>query len=222
MGSAAEDDRRPVAVVVAHPDDETLWAGGTLLGFAGRPLFVACLCRGSDPDRAPRSGAALRELGAEGRMADVDDSPEQPPLSPGYVRDTVRRLLPEWHFGVVMTHGPGGEYTRHRRHEEVGKAARELWLRGSLRSAELWLFAYDDGGGVHLPRAADTAHRVLELPASVWERKRRIITETYGFAADSFEARTTPRAEAFWCFRGREDLRAWLQGDSRHEGAGAV
>src|SRR6187431_2896834 len=37
--------RESVAVLVAHPDDETLWAGGTLLSETNWAPFVWCACR---------------------------------------------------------------------------------------------------------------------------------------------------------------------------------
>jgi hypothetical protein len=40
----------------------------------------------------------------------------------------------------------------------------------------------------------------FELPAKVWGKKYRILTEIYGFAPDSWEAQTTPKVEAFRCF----------------------
>ena len=50
-------DKKPpkaVAVIVAHPDDETLWAGGTILSHPSWQWFIVCLCRGSDKDRGLR------------------------------------------------------------------------------------------------------------------------------------------------------------------------
>jgi hypothetical protein len=38
------------------------------------------------------------------------------------------------------------------------------------------------------------------LTEGVWLEKRRLITDLYGYDADSWEARTTPREEGFWCF----------------------
>jgi hypothetical protein len=38
------------------------------------------------------------------------------------------------------------------------------------------------------------------LTKEIWLDKRRMITETYGFGLDSWEARSTPREEGFWCF----------------------
>ena len=39
------------------------------------------------------------------------------------------------------------------------------------------------------------------LPDGIWREKYDIITKTYGFAPDSFEAKATPHEEAFWCFK---------------------
>ena len=199
-------ERLKVAVVVAHPDDETLWAGGTILSCREWECFVACLCRGYDPDRAPRFWRALARLGACGAMADVDDGPEQNPLPPRQVEREVLRMLPRTCFDIVLTHGPKGEYTRHRRHEETSRAVTALWRGGEIRANALWLFAYEDGGGRHLPRAAADAHRRKRLSDEVWLHKYEVITGIYGFDQASFEARTAPREEAFWCFEAPHEV----------------
>ena len=199
-----------VAVVVAHPDDETLWAGGTILSHPQWECFVACLCRAGDPDRAPRFFRALSELGASGNMAALDDTPEQSPLPSAEVQREILRLLPESCFDIVLTHGPKGEYTRHRRHEETSRAVTVLWQTGKIRTDALWLFAHDDGGGRHLPRAASDAHLKKALDEEIWRRKYAIITEVYGFEAQSFEARTSPREEAFWCFQSPHEMLRWM------------
>ena len=77
------------AVVVAHPDDETLWAGGTLLMSSECHWTVVTLCRRSDTDRAPKFFRVLEYLGAAGTMGDLDDGPEQNPLMPQEVREAV-------------------------------------------------------------------------------------------------------------------------------------
>jgi hypothetical protein len=45
------------------------------------------------------------------------------------------------------------------------------------------------------------SHLYIRLPQDIWEKKYRIVTETYGFGPDSFEARTTPKDEAFWAMK---------------------
>ena len=71
---------KSVAVIVAHPDDETLWAGGTILSHPEWKWFIVCLCRGNDEDRSFRFKKALKILKSEGIMGDLDDGPEQKPL----------------------------------------------------------------------------------------------------------------------------------------------
>ena len=194
-----------VAVLVAHPDDELLWCGGALLMNRGWKAFVATLCRGSDPDRSRRFAHVVQQLGAEGNMADLDDGPEQLPLERKLVRATLRALLAERSFDLVITHAPQGEYTRHLRHEEVSAAVLEMWSEGELGAAQLWLFAYDDGARRYLPRAIPNADLMLTLPDEVWREKARLIRDGYGFEQDSWEARVTPRSEAFWHVSSRAD-----------------
>jgi LmbE family N-acetylglucosaminyl deacetylase len=200
-----------VAVIVAHPDDETLWAGGTILSHPEWECYIAALCRGSDPDRSPKFHRALRQMGASGDMADLDDGAEQTPLPSAVVEGAVLSLLADNEFDLAVTHGPWGEYTRHRRHEEASSAVTGLWTAGRILADNLWLFAYEDGGGQYLPRPRRDAHRIERLDTETWTRKYSIITETYGFAPDSLEARTTPTEEAFWCFKSARELNAWLQ-----------
>jgi LmbE family N-acetylglucosaminyl deacetylase len=203
--------RESVAVLVAHPDDETLWAGGTLLSETSWSPFVCCACRAHDADRAPKFYRVLERLQARGAMADLDDSSEQPPLADERVEQALLECLPQRHFDRILTHSPLGEYTRHRRHEDVARAVLRLWLRGTLSAPELRLFAYDDDGGSRLPRALANADIVFELPLEVWERKHCLITQDYGFAEASWEARATPRSEGFFRVTTAEGATAWLE-----------
>lgn len=210
---------KSVVVIVAHPDDETLWAGGTLLHYTDWDRKVLCLCRGGDSDRAPRFFNVLQQLGADGAMADLDDGPEQRPLPEDVVMETILLLLPKGHFDLVLTHHPNGEYTRHRRHEEIGRAMIKLWYDRRISADELWVFAYEDGGRAYYPLADCNANIYFQLPADIWQSKYALMTGLYGFAPDSWEACTTPRAEAFWRFTDRQAALAWLHDKITYESA---
>ena len=194
-------DFRHCIVIIAHPDDETLWAGGTILMKPKSKWTVITLCRKSDPDRAPRFFKALERLHATGVMGDLDDGPEQTPLDARKVQATILKLLPSDKHDLIITHSPSGEYTRHRRHEETARAVKALRESGGLFAKEIWMFAYEDGGGKYLPRAIDDADFKVKLPNEIWRKKYDIIRNVYGFSPGSFEAKTTPEEEAFWCFR---------------------
>jgi LmbE family N-acetylglucosaminyl deacetylase len=191
-------EKARVVVLVAHPDDETLWAGGTLLMHGGWTTFVGTLCRAEDGDRAPKFFRALDWLGAKGAMADLDDGPAQDPLGEAQVRATLLSLVPREHFDLVLTHAPKGEYTRHLRHEEVSRSVLRMWAEGAIQSRELWLFAYQDEEGRQLPRAENDADILVDLSDEAWTVKRNLLTQIYGFVPQSWEVQTNPRREAFW------------------------
>jgi LmbE family N-acetylglucosaminyl deacetylase len=202
---------KSVALIVAHPDDETLWAGGTILSHPLWSFFVVSLCRASDSDRAPKFSSALKILKAEGNMGDLDDEPDQKPLDDNVVEELILKLLPQKHFDLIISHNPSGEYTRHLRHEEVSRAVLRLWIRGKISGNTLWTFAYEDGGKKYYPKPVESANIYRLLTKHIWLRKYRIITETYGFEKNGFEAETTPRAEAFWEFTNTNEANKWLK-----------
>lgn len=201
---------KTVAIIVAHPDDETLWAGGTILSHPMWNCFVVSLCRKNDPDRAPRFYESLKILKSSGIMGDLEDGPNQIPLEKTEVEQAILRLLPPQHFDLIISHNPSGEYTRHIRHEEVGEAVINLWNTEKISASEIRLFAYEDGHRKYLPKAVENAAIYRSLTKRIWHQKYSIITEIYGFEKESWEAKTTPVAEAFWHFTHPFVAKKWL------------
>jgi LmbE family N-acetylglucosaminyl deacetylase len=201
---------KSVAVIVAHPDDETLWAGGTILSLPSWNWFIVCLCRRNDADRAPKFHKVLKILNAEGIMGDLDDGPDQKPLSEKEVENAILDLLPATHFDLVISHNPTGEYTQHLRHRETSKAVITLWQEGKISTDELWTFAYEDGNKKYFPKPLKTAPLYRMLPEEIWLKKYDLITNKFGYEKKSWEAETTPRGEAFWKFTNSEAAKRWL------------
>ncbi len=143
-------------------------------------------------------------------MGDLDDGPEQRPLDENDVKQVILDLLPSKFFDLIVTHNPNGEYTRHLRHEETSKAVIQLWHDQKISANELWTFAYEDGAKKYYPKPIENAAIFIELTRQIWLQKYNIITRIYGFEKNSFEAQTTPRAEAFWRFTHSNDAMIWL------------
>jgi hypothetical protein len=131
-------------------------------------------------------------------MADLEDGVAQEPLARPLTAATIARHLPSRNYDVILTHGPRGEYTRHRRHEECCLAVAALWTTRQLHTEQVMLFAYRDDDGHDWPRAQLDADEQYPLTPEILQRKYEIITDIYGFGADSWEARTTPAVEAFY------------------------
>lgn len=208
---------RKAAVIVAHPDDEVLWAGGAILLRPHWSWHVAALCRARDADRAPKFQSIVAQLGAVGSIGELDDGQEQHPLDDAQVRETVLSILPATRYDLILTHGPRGEYTRHRRHEETCRAVVGLWADGALSAEAVWMFGFEDGGGTYLPRAQAEATRHETFGEEIWRHKYRLMTQGYGFSPDSWEARATPRSEAFWVFHDARAAWRWVEGERRQE-----
>lgn len=205
-----ESAPKNVVVIVAHPDDETLWAGGTILSHPSWNCFIVSVCRGNDSERASKFYNALKVLKSEGNMGNLDDGPEQNPQDEEEVEQTILNLLPEKHYDLIFSHNPNGEYTRHLRHEEVSKSVINLWNIGKIKADELRTFAYEDGQKKYYPRPIENAAIYRTLTKRIWLRKYSILRETYGFEKESWEVQTTPRNEAFWQFTNPFHARKWL------------
>jgi LmbE family N-acetylglucosaminyl deacetylase len=185
-------------IIVAHPNDEILWAGGLMLLHHETRWTVITLTRQSDPDRSAKFNNVMKHLGAKGIMGDLVDGPEQKPFAEKDIRKTLLSLLPMDKFDMVLTHSRWGEYTKQLRHGETSKAVLAMYNTKELHAKQMWMFAYEDGGGKYLPRPSRDADVSVWLPENIAQEKYKIITELYGNAADSFEAKACPKKEAFW------------------------
>lgn len=185
-------------VVVAHPDDETIWMGGTILKFQNVRWTIFSLCRSDDPDRAPRFKNACRQYGARGIISDLEDEGVMNINTsvPEIERRLLRRLA-RTRFTYVFTHGYNGEYG-HPRHKGVHRAVRRLVRKKKLQADSLVAFSYrmSDARNAAVP---DTRHARLSVVLSpkLFRKKKSIIQNLYGFRPSSFEARSSKHIETF-------------------------
>ena len=184
-------------VVVAHPDDETIWMGGALARFKNIHWTILALCRKSDPDRMPKFMRVAKYYGACGIICDLEDegllSVSQ---SIPEIIKIIRRELPKKTFDVVFTHGANGEYG-HPRHKGAHRAVKQMLAKGELRAREVFFFAYklDHAQKIAIPN--QNARYFLELSNKEWQAKRNVIKKLYGFRPHIFENRRCSKIESF-------------------------
>ena len=75
-------------VIVAHPDDETIWMGGTILKNKNWKWTILSLCRKNDADREPKFMEVCSFYGAEGIISDLDDEK----LKPLQVNEVIKKI----------------------------------------------------------------------------------------------------------------------------------
>lgn len=105
------DAVRAGAIVVAHPDDETLWCGGLMARFPRRWTVICCSIPRTDPIRAWKFFAACEFLGATARLLPFTEPGPDEPLGNLEALDLAG-------FDCIVTHNEVGEYG-HRHHRDV-------------------------------------------------------------------------------------------------------
>jgi len=187
--------KKEILVIVAHPDDETIWMGGTLLKTKFNKTIIT-LCRKDDKDRFPRYDKACKILNSKSYMSDLDDSEH------GYYKEIssqeiilrILSIIKDKKYDYLYTHGKNGEYG-HIRHIEIHNAVNEMLKQKLISPKKVFFFSY-----VKTDKNSDinsNADKLIKLEKPYFEMKKHLIKDIYGFQEGSFEYESAREVEAF-------------------------
>lgn len=112
-------------MIVAHPDDETLWGGGALDDCPPWTWHIICCTEPRDTSRVEKFSEALSVLAATGQILPIEDSTEQMKDSDlSAISQATESFARNNKVVEILTHGRRGEYG-HPRHVELSKFVRE-------------------------------------------------------------------------------------------------
>jgi LmbE family N-acetylglucosaminyl deacetylase len=182
-------------VIVAHPDDETIWLGGTILKNSKTHWTIFSLCRASDPDRAPKFLRVCKFFQAKGIIADLEDEGKLGiKTAVPEIKKILLRYLPTTKFNYIFTHGRNGEYG-HPRHKSVHLAVKELITEKKIAAEQIFYFNYEPIGEHRLAPKPDSDF-IVKLTAAEFKRKQKVMTKIYGFDPCGIDANYCTKIEA--------------------------
>ncbi len=186
-------------IIVAHPDDETIWMGGFILKHPGLHWTIISLCRASDKDREPKFHRVCRFYKAEAIMEDLEDEGKlsiKQTLS--IIEKLVEKNIGQHKFNYLFTHGANGEYG-HPRHIGVHRAVKGLLEKKIIQAEIIYYFNYKKiSSRAFSPLVAKKdSDLLIKLTKKEFFQKRSIVAKMYGYDPAGIDVGYCTNPEAF-------------------------
>jgi LmbE family N-acetylglucosaminyl deacetylase len=198
MQSLSLDKNKRAIAIVAHPDDEIIFMGGTIMKNPQIDWTVFSLCRQSDKDRGPKFWRVCKKNKVKGIITDLEDEAKMSiKQSLPIIEKLIKNKVSKAHFDYIFTHGANGEYG-HPRHIGVHQAVNKLIKNKVLKPEAVFYFNYKKNS---LPRNSFIAKAgtncLLKLTKAELQNKKEIVAYMYGYEIDGIDVSYCTNPEAF-------------------------
>lgn len=129
-------------MIVAHPDDETIWGGAHLLNGG---YFVVCLTNGDNPIRKDEF---IKAVSASGNIPLILSYPDKIfgirsnwIFQQNKIDNDLMNILSYKNWEEVVTHNPKGEYG-HIQHKKTSALTYKAWQRACLHTPLFYFGTY--------------------------------------------------------------------------------
>ena len=136
-------------MVVAHPDDESLFGGAQLIQEGG--WKIVCVTNGLNAERKGEFHMVMYVTHSRFEIWDYFDE-QHTPLPIHNLREDLKRVVDEQEWSKIVTHNEDGEYG-HLHHKQVHGAMKDLV------GDKLWTFNFNGP----------------ELSEDIWEEKLNLL-----------------------------------------------
>ncbi|MEI8361108.1 MAG: PIG-L family deacetylase [bacterium] len=185
-------------VIVAHPDDETIWLSGIIMLNPKIDWTILCLSRSNDEDRAPKFALVAKKLNCHFFQENLDDLELLPyKTHVKMAKQLILKHIKNKPFDFVITHGTNGEYG-HRDHKSIHEAVNDLMIHQKIKiKTALFLHYKKPKKFVPLLIPRSGADLQITLPLATYQAKINLMSKIYGFDPHGIDASYCTRVEAF-------------------------